>query len=510
MARFKHLLGLLIIFSPFSSLVAATTADEQLSFESTSNEEKPSRNGIYSLKVPKNHKNPDGEKVDIYYFFHKATSESDRIGLLFFNFGGPGADAIGEAKYTIQDLPVSITKSFDLIFLDPRGTGKSAFADKIRKYANEVRKCKEKQTCDTDAFIKDIALPYDAFIKDIAPYMGTNAVADDMDALREHLGEDKISYLGYSYGTRLGSIYAERYPDRIRAAVLDSAMSPIFENERGLSIDLAKNHEKIAEYRLNYRFERLEKLRNIVSIVRNESNYQTNDGYSFDKEKIYTLLYFLVEKDNEDSIDWFKSKKYAAITKLLDTDEGKDFHDIYIQEQKKQQEQQEQSTMGFVYPIVSCTDEITPLTNEEISNEDKYWQSSMIYGGFLFELFQTCLNWKAERSPIASADDINRNISSNILIIGGRYDPNTAYNWAEDMHKTIKSSTLITVDGYNSVQHGFSFSGTKCVDKITTEYLFNPSKKISDTTCKRSPPNNLMSSPKNWRERIEYEPLSKP
>ncbi|WP_196584126.1 alpha/beta fold hydrolase [Aliivibrio fischeri] len=338
--------------------------------------------------------------------------------------------------------------------------------------------------------------------------MGTNAVADDMDALREHLGEDKISYLGYSYGTRLGSIYAERYPDRIRAAVLDSSMSPIFENEGGLSIDMAKNHEKIAEYRLNYRFERLEKLRNIVGIVRNKSNYQTNDGYSFDKKNIYTLLDFLVEKDNQDSIDWFKSKKYAAITKLLDTDEGKDFHDIYIlQEQKKQQEQ---STMGFVYPIVSCTDEITPLTNEEISNEDKYWQSSMIYGGFLFEFSQTCLNWKAKRSPIASADDINRNISSNILIIGGRYDPNTAYNWAEDMHKTIKSSTLITVDGYNSVRHGFSFSGTKCVDEITTGYLFNPSKKISDTTCKRSPPNNLMFSPKNWQERVEYERLSKP
>ncbi|MCE7576928.1 alpha/beta hydrolase [Aliivibrio fischeri] len=502
MTRFKHLLGLLIIFSSFSSLAAATIADEQLPFDSTSNEEKPSRNGIYSLKVPKNHKSPDGEKVDIYYFFHKATSESDRIGLLFFNFGGPGSDAIGGAEYMIKALPVSITKSFDLIFLDPRGTGKSAFANEIRKYANEVRKCKEKQTCDTDAFIKDIA-----------PYMGTNAVADDMDALREHLGEDKISYLGYSYGTRLGSIYAERYPDRIRAAVLDSSMSPIFENEGGLDIDMAKNYEKIAEYRLNYRFERLKKLRNMVGIVRNKSNYQTNDGYSFDKKNIYTLLYFLVEKDNQDSIDWFKSKMYAAITKLLDTDEGKDFHDIYIQKQKKQQEQQEQqeqSTMGFVYPIVSCTDEITPLTNEEISNEDKYWQSSMIYGGLLFERSQTCLNWKAERSPIASADDINRSISSNILIIGGRYDPNTAYNWAEDMHKTIKSSTLITVDGYNSVLHGFSFSGTKCVDEITTRYLFNPSKKISDTTCKRSPPNNQMSSPKNWRERVEYERLSKP
>ncbi|MUI53742.1 alpha/beta hydrolase [Aliivibrio fischeri] len=494
MARFKHLFVLLTIFSSFSSVAATTIVDEQSSFESTFNEEKPSNNGIYSLKVPKNHKKPDGEKVDIYYFFNKATSESDRIGLLFFNFGGPGGDAIGDAKKTIQDLPLSITKSFDLIFLDPRGTGKSAFA-------NEIRKCKEKQTCH-------------AFIKDMAPYMGTNAVADDMDALREHLGEDKISYLGYSYGTRLGSIYAERYPDRVRAAVLDSSMSPIFENEEGLAIDMAKNHEKIAEYRLNHKFERLEKLRNIVGIVQNKSNYQANDGYSFDKKSIHTLLSFLVKKDNQDSIDWFKSKRYAAITKLLDKDEGKDFHDIYSKYIQEEQGLQEQSAFDIVYRIVSCTDEIAPLTNEEISNnEDKYLLSSMIYGGLAFIWYsKTCLNWEAERSPIASADDINRNISSNILIIGGRYDPNTAYNWAEDMHKTIKSSTLITVDGYNSVLHGFSFNGTKCVDNITTEYLLNPQKKISNTTCKRSPKNiyeSLMSLPQKW-ERVEHKRLSNP
>ncbi|WP_063655647.1 alpha/beta hydrolase [Aliivibrio fischeri] len=477
MTRFKHLFGLLIIFSSFSSLAPATIADERLSFESTSNEEKPSSNGIYSLKVPKNHKNPDGEKVDIYYFFHKATSESDRIGLLFFNFGGPGADAIGGAKDTIQDLlPVPITKSFDLIFLDPRGTGKSAFANKIRKYANEVRKCEEKKTCDTDAFIKDIAL-----------YMGTNAVADDMDALREHFGEDKISYLGYSYGTRLGSIYAERYPDRIRAAVLDSSMSPIFENEEEIEIDMARNYEKIANYRLNHKFERLKKLKSIVNTIRNSSNYQTSDGYDIDKKHLNAILSLLIEEnDSQDTLDWFSSEGYVAITELLDKNKGKDFHDVYIKELSAMEEK-DQSTVeeNIVYKIVSCTDEITPLSDKEIEeNEDKYWQSSMMYGGFAFEKNSgTCLGWEAGQSPIASTDDINKNINSNILIIGGRHDPQTAYNWAEDMHKTIKSSTLITVDGYNSVRHTFSFWGNKCVDEITTEYLLNPSKKINDATC---------------------------
>src|SRR5262249_44422893 len=58
------------------------------------------------------------------------------------------------------------------------------------------------------------------------PYISTVETAKDMDELREHLGEDTVSYLGYSYGTFLGALYADAFPDRVRAAVLDGAVDP--------------------------------------------------------------------------------------------------------------------------------------------------------------------------------------------------------------------------------------------------------------------------------------------
>ena len=62
---------------------------------------------------------------------------------------------------------------------------------------------------------------------ELLPYLSTSATVDDMDSIRAALGEDQISYLGFSYGTYLGALYADKYPDRVRAMVLDGARGSV-------------------------------------------------------------------------------------------------------------------------------------------------------------------------------------------------------------------------------------------------------------------------------------------
>lgn len=187
-----------------------------------------------TVTVPVDYRDPSGPTIDLYLMRHRAIDEDRRIGSLLVNPGGPGAPGSELAQYAAFQFDLPLLERFDVIGWDPRGTGASTpaiecigDADYDRMYA-EVDSTPD--TPDERAQLvelaEEFALGCELGSAGILEHVGTNNSARDMDSIRRALGEDEISYFGFSYGSELGAAWVTLFPDTVRAAVLDGASDP--------------------------------------------------------------------------------------------------------------------------------------------------------------------------------------------------------------------------------------------------------------------------------------------
>ncbi|MGH3586308.1 MAG: alpha/beta fold hydrolase, partial [Pseudonocardia sp.] len=172
------------------------------------------------LEVPLDYAAPDGQTASVGVLRQRASG--DRIGSLLMNPGGPGASGmslVGSLAPRIAGSPV--TKRFDLVGFDPRGVGSST---PTIDCLNDAEWEAERADLDVDPSPEGVAQT-EAENKQYAQRctersggpqvlanVGTRDVVKDLDILRAALGDEKLTYLGYSYGTRIGSAYAEAFP----------------------------------------------------------------------------------------------------------------------------------------------------------------------------------------------------------------------------------------------------------------------------------------------------------
>ncbi len=191
------------------------------------------------LEVPIDHRNPRGDTLTLGLARREALKPDERIGVLLMNPGGPGGSAVDLIESS--PLPNVITDRFDIVGFDPRGVGRSTPLD-CRTHLQAIYDADP--TIDepddatalleaSEAFVGECEEKY----ADLLPFLGTADVARDMDLVRAALGEEQVSYLGYSYGTSIGQQYARLFPTRIRAMVLDGVVD---ESKTGLDSAIAQ------------------------------------------------------------------------------------------------------------------------------------------------------------------------------------------------------------------------------------------------------------------------------
>lgn len=164
-----------------------------------------------TIEVPLDYRRPDelGD-VSISVTRLPAADATNRIGSLVLNPGGPGGSGIDLAWGYASLFPEELVARFDLVGFDPRGVSRSSPVD-----------------CgDLERTFRVVERDCVARSGDLLPYVGTQNAARDMEQLRRALGDDQLTYLGFSYGTALGAVYADLFPNSVRALVLDGSVDP--------------------------------------------------------------------------------------------------------------------------------------------------------------------------------------------------------------------------------------------------------------------------------------------
>jgi pimeloyl-ACP methyl ester carboxylesterase len=196
---------------------------------------KPCDNGFECarLLVPFDYARPSGRRFSLPVIKLPAAEPSHRIGALVVNPGGPGGSGVQYALGARSEFPAAVLARFDIVGFDPRGVAASEPAltcltgPQLDEYlATDDMPADAAQLAEVVAQSKLYAARCARNSAALLPYVGTQNAARDMDVLRAALGESRLSFLGKSYGTYLGTWYAQLFPRRVRALVLDGAVDP--------------------------------------------------------------------------------------------------------------------------------------------------------------------------------------------------------------------------------------------------------------------------------------------
>jgi pimeloyl-ACP methyl ester carboxylesterase len=192
-----------------------------------------------SLAVPRDDKDPAGPQLTLALARKPARTPAARIGSLIINPGGPGNSGVSDLPAELRSLTATLQNRFDIVSWDPRGVQRSApvrCSDPKAKPESgggggggstidpAPTKPEDQQTL-ADAYkaVGDQCLKWSG---DLLRHVGTDSTVEDLERIRLALGEEKLTFIGHSAGTLIGAVYADRYPQRVRAFLLDGPIDP--------------------------------------------------------------------------------------------------------------------------------------------------------------------------------------------------------------------------------------------------------------------------------------------
>ncbi len=418
-----------------------------------------------TLEVPLDYSAISGATLALDVKRLKAANADQRIGVLIINPGGPGVSgAQFVADYALGDgiaLPQIIRERFDIVGFDPRGIQNSGQIscdfgqqDPFSHYPGNIVELAE-VAAEFDQHAFNCRLKYGS---NYLSKFGSNNVVRDMEQLRQALGERQINYLGYSYGTRIGALYAKNYPDEIRTLILDAAMHP------------SKSIPDYTEDFINAYQANLEQLsiictNNYVNCpVPFIPNLQASMDFldSTRQESDLGLLATGIIETIRDLSDFDRS--IAELTQVIQTP-GAVLNTI-VESVNAEPPRQEVIDSVTSIRAVLCMDESERPSVESIeAKRELYHVSSNLFSEALMDTALTCYGWPETNDPITAI--VNADIGTG-LVIGGTNDTQTPYVWSQAM--SIGLGAQLLTSGH--MGHGvFLQNKSDCVDNAVLSYL---------------------------------------
>ncbi|MCP2283210.1 alpha/beta hydrolase fold [Promicromonospora umidemergens] len=454
-----------------------------------------------SVPVPLDYSDPDGEQITIEISRMASDNPAERRGVLLLNPGGPGGSGLTQSTLLAsQGLPDTVLDAYDLIGMDTRGVGHSTRVDCEFTVGGDYFGNVPPYAVD-DAAVVERAKVVEAAAEQCAAndengllrHVSTANMARDLDSIRAALGEEKASFLGYSYGSSLGAAYASMFPGTADRVVLDSIVGDTHLDREGLRRfaqgmeqtfpDFARWAAKRdtayglgrtpAQVRADY-FETAEQL--------DRSPVQGVDGTLF-RQVVFVGLYS--ERSYGRTAQAWQSLRAgdgAAARSLLETDlfEGVPSSGTVPSSGASSGEVSPISNALSVFLATTCNDVEWPEdvnTYRKAVAEDR--KKFPLFGAASANIVP-CAYWPEPIEPPVQVAEAGR---SNVLILQNRRDPVTPLAGGKQLHEKFGDrSRLVTVDGSG---HGvYVLGGNACALNVATTYLVDGEMPRRDVSCR--------------------------
>ncbi|MDT0327160.1 alpha/beta hydrolase [Nocardiopsis lambiniae] len=450
----------------------------------------PSEAECAVYEVPLDYDEPQDERIGIAVKRMPATGD-DVIGSLLVNPGGPGGsgfDYVDHAPYIVSDR---VRERFDLVGFDPRGVGRSSPITCLSAAELDEFIGAEAESVDGDGDMSELTEAGMARMEESsrgfveacrtnAPELmlnvGTVNVARDMDVLRALLGDEKLTYLGASYGTHIGAHYADRFPERVRALVLDGAVDPS-QDQLDLSVAQATGFETA--------------LRAFVEDCLTRGDCPLGGEGDSVADGVAALDAFLTSTAEEPltngmddreinraraelgvlaalySESWWERVRQGLDDAMNDGDGTVLLQlgdDLYSRNDPRDYEN---STAALI--AVNCSDSPSPREVEDYAEAAaEAGEESPIFGPTLAWGALPCAFWPEE--AVFSEGPLDGEGAAPIMVVGTTRDSATPYAWAEALAGQLSSGFLVTRDGDGHT--GYQM-GDACVDRMVDAYLID-------------------------------------
>jgi pimeloyl-ACP methyl ester carboxylesterase len=444
------------------------------------------------IEVPANWSNPGGERLKLALAYRKADNKT-ALGSVIFNPGGPGSSGVDWIKSSATQIgTANLRANFNMVGFDPRGVGASEpkitcldakNTDEFLYADSKYGIGSDRDVAETRASIKEFT---DACLQKTGPnlqFVDTVSAAKDLDVIRAIFGEQKIKYLGFSYGTFLGTMYAQLFPTRVGSMVLDGAIDPtVSESEQNISqlvgfdralknylVDCLETQEcpftgtlARAEKQVQQLLLQIEK-----TPLQTDSNRQLTIGAAitgvimplYGKSWWPTLTEAFADAQRGDG---------TILLALADT-----YND-------RLEDGNYGSNMLEANIAISCLDGRQPADEESIAQQNKLvLQTSSTFGRYWQFGALTCEQWPfpvAERPAEFSAKG-----AAPILVIGTTGDPATPYEQAVALaNEVLTNAQLITFNGEGHTAYGLD---SKCINSTVDDYFIKNVVPSEDPDC---------------------------
>ncbi|MDT7727370.1 MAG: hypothetical protein QOI21_3946 [Actinomycetota bacterium] len=442
------------------------------------------------LTVPLDYAKPDADTITLGLLRSKATGQ--RIGSLVINPGGPGASGM-EAAAGLSSRAGVLGQRFDFVGFDPRGVGASQ--PQVRCFTDAERDADRLDDSEVDGSPqgvakteqeeKDYAAKCDQrtdLHEQMLANIGTRDVVKDLDVLRSVLGDKQLTYLGYSYGTRIGSAYAEAFPNNVRALVLDGAVDPqqdALESLIAQGQGFGKAFDEFTKWCAlrqdcalgNNAAAATQVYRDLVNRLI-DFKVEVGDGrkLSYGDATIGTIQ-ALYQQDLWDPLNTglneLKQQRGRTLMQLADLYNERGPDGRY-------------GTTQDVFTAVRCVDDprvTDPATILKAQEEYVKVAPFLDDGRGVSAARDACAFW-----PVPNTSEPHLPKVDGIpptLIISTTNDPATPYQAGVNLAKALKGS-LLTFEG---TQHTVFLQGVSCVDKAGTDYLIDGKLPAEGTRC---------------------------
>jgi pimeloyl-ACP methyl ester carboxylesterase len=440
-----------------------------------------------TLAVPLDDTVPTSPTINLALARLPAADSSQRIGSLLVNPGGPGASGVQYLEQDAKMLPSTIRDRFDIVAWDPRGSGAS---DPVTCSPNLDSLYNLEFAPKDDAARQALVSGIETFVASCKarsgpelPYVSSERTARDMDRIRAALGDPKLTYLGFSYGTYLGSLYAAQFPTHIRAMVLDGAVDPAlsaaaqqvqqavgFEHDLDLFLQSCATDPSCAFYRNGNAAGSYDALRARVDATPIPANGagrgRTLNGTEFD---IGVTQYLYAGR-----AAW---SELASALDSADKGDGSQLvenSDQYTMRNSDGTYSQEQAA----FLGIGCLDgpDVGGVAGLR-AIEDQAAQAAPRLGRSVVNNSLACAVWPVPTQTAAVPHPVG---APPIVVIGNSDDPATPLAWAEGLTRELGSAVLVTV---KSAQHTAYGSGNACVDRAVNRYLLSRVPPKPGTRC---------------------------